>query len=141
MNPNSKILSNQWKSLKDSGRYHRLVGKLNYLTVTRPDITFTISIVSQFLNAHFDSHWDAVIRILRYINNAPERGLLYEDNGDAKIICYSVADWAGSPSDRRSTFGYCVMIGGVTTIFAIAPGQMQNKSNISRNPVSLNALA
>lgn len=51
----------------------------------------------------------AVIRILRYIKNAPERGLLYKDNGDAKITCYSDADWA---SNMRSTSGYCVLIGG-----------------------------
>ena len=42
------------------------MGRLNYLTVTRPDITFAVSVVSQFLNAPCDSHWDAVMRILRY---------------------------------------------------------------------------
>ncbi|PNX72504.1 putative copia-type protein [Trifolium pratense] len=108
MDPNVKLLPGQWEPLKDPGRYRRLVGKLNYLTATRPDITFVVSTVSQFLN----SHWNAVVRILRYLKNAPGRGLLHEDKGDAKITCYSDADWAGSPSDRRSTSGYCVLIGG-----------------------------
>lgn len=98
--------------MKDPGRYRRLVGRLNYLTVTRPDITFVVSIVNQFLNAPCDSHWDAVIRSLRYIKNSPGRGLLYEDGGDAKITCYSDADRAESPPDRRSTSRYCVLIGG-----------------------------
>lgn len=53
-----------------------------------------------------------IIQILRYIKNVPKRGLLYEYKGDAKTICYSDADWAGSYSDRRSTFEYYVMIGG-----------------------------
>jgi transposase InsO family protein len=112
MDPNVKLLPGQGELLKDPRRYRRLVGRLNYLTVTRPDITFAVSIVSQFLNAPCDTHWNAVIRILRYIKNAPGKGLLYEDKGDAKITCYSDADWAGSPSDRRSTSGYCVLIGG-----------------------------
>lgn len=98
--------------MKDLGRYQRLVGRLNYLTVTRPDIIFAVSVVSQFLNAPCDSHWDVVIRILRCIKSAPRRELLYEDKGNAKITCYSDADWVGSPSDRRSTSGYCVLIGG-----------------------------
>ncbi|XP_058726937.1 secreted RxLR effector protein 161-like [Vicia villosa] len=93
-------------------RYRRLVGRLNYLTVTRPNITFAVSIVSQFLNAPFDTHCNAISRILRYIKNAPGKGLLYEDKGDAKIAYYSDADCAGSPLDRRFTSKYCVLIGG-----------------------------
>ena len=66
----------------------------------------------QFLQAPCDIHWDAVIRVLRYIKGAPGQGLLYEDRGHTQIVGYSDADWAGSPSDRRSTSGYCVFIGG-----------------------------
>lgn len=112
MDSNVKLLPGQGGPMKDSGRYGRLVERLNYLIVTRPSITFTVSIVRQFLNASYDSHWDVAIQILKYIKNAPEReGLLYEDyKGDAKIICYLGEDWAGSPSDRRSTSRYCVLI-------------------------------
>ncbi|XP_047251581.1 uncharacterized mitochondrial protein AtMg00240-like [Capsicum annuum] len=99
-----------WEPLKDPGRYRRLVSKLNYLTIKRPNISFTISVVSQFLQAPCKDHWDVVIRILRYIKKAPGQGLLYEDKGHTDIVGYSDADWAGSPSDKRSTSGYCVMI-------------------------------
>ncbi|XP_050918651.1 uncharacterized mitochondrial protein AtMg00810-like [Lathyrus oleraceus] len=112
MDPNAKLLPGQGELLKDSRRYRCLVGRLNYLTITRPNITFAVRIVSQFLNAPCDTHWNAVIWILRYIKNAPGRGILYEDKGDSKITCYSDADWAGTSSDRRSTSGYCVLIGG-----------------------------
>ena len=84
---------------------------MNYLTVTRPDISFAVSVVSQFLSSPSDSHWDAVIRILRYIKRALGKGILYEDKGHTNICCYADADWAGSPSDRRSTSGYCVLVG------------------------------
>ncbi|RVW47609.1 Copia protein [Vitis vinifera] len=96
----------------DPGRYRRLVGKLNYLTITRPDISFPVSVVSQFLQSPYDSHWDAVIRILRYIKSTPGQGVLYENRGHTQVVGYTDADWAGSPTDRRSTSGYCVFIGG-----------------------------
>ncbi|RVW53098.1 Retrovirus-related Pol polyprotein from transposon RE1 [Vitis vinifera] len=87
MDPNVKLVPGQGEPLGDPGRYRQLIGKLNYLTITRPDISFPVSVVSQFLQSPCDSHWDAVIRILQYIKSTPGQ-------------------------DRRSTSGYCVFIGG-----------------------------
>ncbi|RVW86108.1 putative mitochondrial protein [Vitis vinifera] len=112
MDPNVKLVPGQGEPLGDPGRYRRLVGKLNYLTITRPDISFPVSVVSQFLQSPCDSHWDAVIRILRYIKSTPGQGVLYENRGHTEVVGYTDADWAGSPTDRRSTSGYCVFIGG-----------------------------
>jgi hypothetical protein len=106
MDPNVKLVPGQGEPLKDPGRYRRLVGKLNYLIVTRPDITFAVSVVSQFRNAPCVDHWNAVIRILKYIKSAPGKGLLYENKGNTQVVGYSDADWAGSLADRRSTSGY-----------------------------------
>ncbi|RVW39260.1 Retrovirus-related Pol polyprotein from transposon RE1 [Vitis vinifera] len=58
------------------------------------------------------SHWDAVIRILRYIKKYTRPGVLYQNRGHTQVVGYTDADWAGSPTDRRSTSGYCVFIGG-----------------------------
>jgi len=52
-------------------------------------------VLSQLLNAPCDSHWNVVMRILRYIKNAPGHGFLYEDEDNVKIVCYSSADWTG----------------------------------------------
>ncbi|OIS98281.1 putative mitochondrial protein [Nicotiana attenuata] len=112
MDPNVKLLPGQGEPLRDPTRYRRLVGKFNYLTVTRPDISYRVSVVSQFMDSPCDSHWDAVVRILRYIKSVPGKGLLFEDRGHEQIVGYTDADWAGSPSDRRSTSGYCVLVGG-----------------------------
>ena len=71
MDPNVKLILGQGKPLGDPKRYRRLVGKLNYLTITRLDISFPLSVVSQFLQSPCDSHWDAVIRIFRYIKSTP----------------------------------------------------------------------
>ncbi|RVW73681.1 Retrovirus-related Pol polyprotein from transposon RE2 [Vitis vinifera] len=67
MDPNVKLVPRQGEPLRDPGRYRQLIGKLNYLTITRPDISFPVSVVSQFLQSPCDNHWDVVIRILQYI--------------------------------------------------------------------------
>jgi len=66
--------------------------------------------VSQFLNSPCEDHWNSVIHILKYIKGSPRKGLLYVHNNHTKVVCYSDADCARSPSDRRSTLGYCVSI-------------------------------
>ena len=104
MDPNVKFVPGQGEPLGDPGRYRRLVGKLNYLTITRPDISLPVSVVSQFLQSPCDSHWDAVIRILRYIKSTQGQGVLYENRGHTQVVGYTDADWAGSPTDRRFHF-------------------------------------
>ena len=112
MDPNQKLTTVEGELFSDPERYRRLVGKLIYLTITRPDLSFAVGIVSQFMQTPCLGHWNAIIRILRYLKKAPGQGLLYEDKGNVQISGYCDADWAGSPIDRRSTTGYCVLLGG-----------------------------
>ena len=81
MDPNVKLVPGQWELLREPGRYRRLVGKLNYLTITRPNISFPVSVVSQFLQSPCDSHWDVIVHILRYIKGTPSQRVLYENRG------------------------------------------------------------
>ena len=92
MDLNVKLVPSQREPLRDPGRYRRLVGKLNYLTITRPDISFPVSVVSQFLQSPSDRHWDAVIRILCYVKGTTSQGVLYENRGHTQIVSYSDAD-------------------------------------------------
>ena len=110
MDPNAKFLPSQGEPLSNPEKYRRLVGKLNYLTVTRPDISFAVSVVSQFLNSSCVDHLNVVTCILKYIKGSSGKGLLYGHNDHTGVVCYTDTDWAGSPSDRRSTSGYCVSI-------------------------------
>ncbi|XP_047249971.1 uncharacterized protein LOC124885765 [Capsicum annuum] len=112
MDPNAKLLLEQGEPLSDPKKYRQLVVKLNHLTVTRSDISFSVSVVSQFMNFPCDNHWDAVVCTSRYIKSALGKGLLFEDRGHEHIIGYTDADQAGSPSDRCSTSEYCVLVGG-----------------------------
>jgi len=79
MGANSKLLPDQWKLLHNPGRYRRFVGKLNCLSVNQSNVTYPISVMSQFLSAPQTSHWDVVIRILWYLKRAPGRGLLHSN--------------------------------------------------------------
>ncbi|XP_061366464.1 secreted RxLR effector protein 161-like [Gastrolobium bilobum] len=112
MDPSVKLLPNQEEHFSDPEWYKRLVEKLNYLTVTRPDISFAVSVVSQFLNSPCQEHWNVVIHILKYIKTSPRKGLEYEDKCHVKVVGYFDVDWASCPTDRRSTSGYCVFVGG-----------------------------
>ena len=91
MDPNVKLVPDQGELIRDPGRYRRLVGKLNYLTITRPDISFLVSIVSRFLQSPCDNHWDVAVRILRYVKGTPSQGVLYENRGHTQIVGYSDA--------------------------------------------------
>ncbi|XP_068323337.1 uncharacterized mitochondrial protein AtMg00810-like [Pyrus communis] len=98
--------------LSDISYYQRLVGKLIYLTITRPDITYAVSLVSQFMHAPTEAHLNVVKRILRYLKGSIGRGIVMKNNGHTQIIAYTDADWAGNAIDRKSTTGYCTLVGG-----------------------------
>jgi hypothetical protein len=93
-------------------RYQRLVGKLIYLSHTRPDIAYAVSVVSQFMHNPSEDHMSAVIRILHYLKSSPGKGLMFSKNAHLKIEGYTDADWAGNILDRKSTSGYFTFVGG-----------------------------
>ncbi|RVX21201.1 Retrovirus-related Pol polyprotein from transposon RE1 [Vitis vinifera] len=96
----------------DREKYQRLVGRLIYLSHTRPDIAFAVSVVSQYMHSPKESHLEAVYKILRYLKGSPGRGLFFKKSDSKKVEIYTDADWAGSADDRRSTTGYCTYVWG-----------------------------
>ncbi|WZZ27559.1 hypothetical protein YC2023_010960 [Brassica napus] len=100
------------KSYQDPKLYRKLVGKLIYLTITRPDICFAVNQVSQHMQVPKEHHWRMVERILMYLNGSPDQGVWMGCNGSTEVVGYCDADWAGDRADRRSTTGYCTFIGG-----------------------------
>ncbi|XP_050889330.1 uncharacterized mitochondrial protein AtMg00810-like [Lathyrus oleraceus] len=96
----------------DIGRYQILVGKLIYLSHTRPDIAFSVSVVSQFMHSPFEEHLEAVYRILRYLKENPVKGLLFKKTSERNVSIFTDANWAGSITNRRSTSEYYTYVWG-----------------------------
>ncbi|KAL1204565.1 Retrovirus-related Pol polyprotein from transposon RE2 [Cardamine amara subsp. amara] len=100
------------RPFEDPAQYRRLVGKLIYLTITRPDLCFAVNQVSQHMKDPSVHHWNMVERILRYIKGSPGQGVWMGKNDSTEIVGYCDADYAGDTMDRKSTTGYCTFIGG-----------------------------
>ncbi|KAM3215020.1 hypothetical protein ACQJBY_067149 [Aegilops geniculata] len=98
-------------SIDDSFRYRSIVGALQYLTLTRPDISFAVNKVCQFLSQPTQVHWEAVKRILRYIKGTLDMGLRIRKSRFTGVSIFTDADWAGCVDDRRSTSGFAVFVG------------------------------
>ena len=107
----SKIGSN---AVSDPTQFRSVVGALQYATLTRPEISFAVNKVCQFLSNPLEEHWKAVKRILRYLSGTLHHGLLIQPaspHQPLSLLGFCDADWASDPDDRRSTSGACVFLG------------------------------
>ncbi|XP_016548115.2 uncharacterized mitochondrial protein AtMg00810-like [Capsicum annuum] len=91
--------------------YQRLTGKLLYLTMTRPDIAYSVQNLSQFLQQPKKSHMDIVIRLVKHIKKKPGQGVLMSSQENAEVSAYCDADWVSCPFSRRSVTGYLLKLG------------------------------
>ncbi|KAK6163483.1 hypothetical protein DH2020_000347 [Rehmannia glutinosa] len=92
--------------------YRNTIGALQYLTVTRPGISFAVNKLSQFLHAPIVDHWVACKHLLGYLKGSLTLGLIFRPIQMLLIEGYSDANWASCLDDRRSTGGHCLMLGG-----------------------------
>ncbi|CAM8919935.1 unnamed protein product [Rhodiola kirilowii] len=98
--------------LPDPMVYRRLVGKLIYLTITRPDLSYAVHVLSQFMHSPTVEHLRAAHRVSRYLKAAPAQGLFFPAMTSLTIMAYCDADWGACPITRRSVTGYCILLGG-----------------------------
>jgi len=86
-------------------------GNLIYMTITRPDLSYAVGVVSQFMQTPRKPHLDAMRCILRYIKQTLQCGIFYEAKSQLQVHGYTNANWAGNVSDRRSTSGFMLSFG------------------------------
>jgi hypothetical protein len=107
--PTLSLVSSDPLDSEDSTKYnHNIVGALQYLTLTRPDLSFSVNKVYQFLHAPTTVHWIVVKRILRYVRDTVGLGITFQPSSTTLLSAFSDADWAGCLDDRRSTGGFVV---------------------------------
>eukprot|EP00253_Pinus_taeda_P022296 PITA_22296 len=95
----------------DPSLYKSIVGNLTYLTATRPDIMFVVSLISRFMERPKEAHWQAAKRILRYVKGTKSFGILYNVSEHSDLVGYIDSDWTRSVDDRKSTSGYVFHMG------------------------------
>lgn len=77
--------------------YQRLLGQLIYLTVTRPDINFSVPLLSQYMNKPTTAHLQAAYRVLRYLSGSISQGIMLASDFVAQLTAYTDSDWASCP--------------------------------------------
>lgn len=107
MDPKLQITKDEDGEPVDSTKFKSMVGGLRYLVHTRPDIAFSVGIVSRYMERPTVMHLNAAKRILRYIQGTLEYGLVYsKDSSNNVLTGYSDSDLAGQIDDRKSTGGW-----------------------------------
>ncbi|GJU30973.1 ribonuclease H-like domain-containing protein [Tanacetum coccineum] len=97
--------------VQDPTMYRSLAGGLQYLTFTRPDLSYAVQQICLYMHDPREPHLAALKRILRYVQGTLDLGLHLYASSTTSLVGYTDADWAGCPSTRRSTSGYCVFLG------------------------------
>ncbi|GAU40443.1 hypothetical protein TSUD_397620, partial [Trifolium subterraneum] len=111
MEPRLQLHKNSGTSISDPTAYRRLIGRFLYLTHTRPEISYPVSKLSQFLDSPTDAHMLAGLHILRFLKNNPGQGLFFSSSSSLTLKGFSDSDWGACPDTRRSTTGFCFFLG------------------------------
>nr|XP_043614093.1 uncharacterized mitochondrial protein AtMg00810-like [Erigeron canadensis] len=119
------------KLLGNITEYQKLIGKLIYLTLTRPDISNVVQCLSQFMHSPLESHLKWAFRILRYLNGAPGKGIHIKQSDTLTLRAYVDSDWGRCLNSKRSVTGYCVYLGNSLVSWR------SKKQNIEQWPLSL----
>jgi len=111
MNVNEKLVVNDGTSMANAMQFQSIIGGLNYLCHTRPNITFSVSVVSCFMHNPSLHHLGAAKRILRYVAGTTDFGIWYFKISKFRLGGFSDSDWAGCLDERKSTSGSIFSLG------------------------------
>lgn len=116
--PGSK-LSKQGGGIEvDTTEFKQMVGSLMYLTATRPDLMYSVCLVSRYMERPTEQHLLAVKRIMRYLKGTEDFGIMYSRKGGRELVAFTDSDYAGDIDDRKSTSGYVFLLGSGSIAWA-----------------------
>ena len=99
LDQNLKLRTDEGQFLEDLTLYWKIVGSLIYATITRPDLSYPVGLVSQFMQVPRKPHLDCVRRIIQYLSATVDYALFYAADTPLELYGYTDADWAGSATD------------------------------------------
>ncbi|XP_018448685.1 uncharacterized mitochondrial protein AtMg00810-like [Raphanus sativus] len=111
MEQNHKLLADKGPYYNNPVRFRRVVGRLVYLSIIRPELSYAIHVMSQVMHKPREAHWDAVVRVLKYLKGCPGQGIMLKAESDLRIHTFCDSDWASCPLMRRSLFAFVVLLG------------------------------
>lgn len=110
MEPGLKLSKTSEGNKVNATLYKQIIGSLRYLCNTRPDIAYSVGVVSRFMEEPRETHLLAAKRILRYVKGSLDLGILFpvrmNEETKAEFLGFTDADWCGDQDDRKSTAGY-----------------------------------
>ncbi|GLU17723.1 hypothetical protein SLE2022_340790 [Rubroshorea leprosula] len=109
--PGTKFTSEDGAAKIEPGLYRSMIGSLLYLSATRPDIMYSVSVLSRFMQSPSEIHLKGAKRVLRYVKGTIDFGVMYSRSDEIKLLGFTDSDWAGSEDDMKSTSGCCFSIG------------------------------
>ncbi|XP_019096462.1 PREDICTED: uncharacterized protein LOC109130848 [Camelina sativa] len=112
MEQNHHLASDTSYFLQEPATYRRLVGCLIYLANTRPDLSYSVHILSQFMQMPRERHLEAVLRVVKYLKGKAGQGILLSSRIDLELSVYCDADWGTCPLSHRSLTAYVALFGG-----------------------------
>lgn len=111
MDQNHKLAKTDGLLLADREQYCRLTGRLIYLLATRPDLAYSVHILTQFMQKPREEHWLAALKVVRYLKGTIGQGVLFRANTTFSITGWCDSDWGACPLTSRSLTGWIVQFG------------------------------
>jgi hypothetical protein len=111
MDPGIHLNDKNGALLEDITEYRRLVGRLIYLTISRPDIAYFVNKLSQYVSKPRVPHLQAAHHLLRYLKATTGQGIFFPAVPNLKVSAYVDADWGSCLDSRKSTTGFCIYLG------------------------------
>lgn len=109
--PHHQLLNSEGTLLTDSTLYRSVVGSVQYLTFTRPDIAYAVNTVYQFMSLPTEIHFGAVKIILHYLQGTIHTGIMYSTTTSPQLNAFSDSDWVANLNTKRSITGYVLFLG------------------------------
>lgn len=130
LDSNIKLHKDDAEPYTDHNSYRRLIGRLLYLTNTRPDITFVVQQLSQHINSPTVTHFNSACRVLiRFLKGSPGRGLFFPRNSILQLFGFSDADWPNCLDTRKFITGYCFFLGSALVSWRTKKHQTMSRSS------------